>query len=102
MGENLRGDTTGAAPRWEYKEVTIPLNLVERLTDKKIRPEANRLITQELEEQRSEGWEPDEPSDLSSLRSGNRVQFRFRWFLGPIYVSVKIRLRRAAEGDVPT
>jgi hypothetical protein len=80
--------------RWEYKEVTIPLNVRERLTDRAIRPQVDRIIADRLDDERLQGWQPDEPVDLSSLRTRDRIQFRFRWFLGPIYLSAMIRLKR--------
>jgi len=80
--------------RWEYKEVTIPLNVREGLTDRAIRPQVDRIIADHLDEERLQGWQPDEPVDLSSLRARDRILFRFRWFLGPIYLSAMIRLKR--------
>src|SRR5947209_7600631 len=79
---------------WEHKEIVIPLNLTEGLTDKKVRPEVDRLIAARLDEERVQGWQPDEPVELSSLRTRNRIQFRFRWFTGPTYLSATIRLKR--------
>jgi hypothetical protein len=80
--------------RWEYKEVTIPLNVREGLTDREARPRVDRIIADQLAEERLHGWQPDEPVDLSSLRARDRIQFRFRWFLGPIYLSARIHLKR--------
>jgi hypothetical protein len=80
--------------RWEYKDITVPLNLREGLTDKRIRPLVDRLIAERLDEEGGQGWQPDEPVDLSSLRARDRIQFRFRWFSGPTYVSATIRLKR--------
>jgi hypothetical protein len=80
--------------QWEYKDITIPLNLTERLTDKKVRPQVARVISAHLDDERRQGWQPDEPVDLSSLRARDRIQFRFRWFSGPTYLSATIRLKR--------
>jgi hypothetical protein len=83
--------------RWEYKEVTIPLNVREGLTDRETRPQVDRIIADHLDDERRQGWQPDEPVDLSSLRTRDRIHFRFRWFLGPIYLSAMIRLKRPAR-----
>src|SRR5579859_3773755 len=73
---------------WDYKEVTIPLDVREGVTDKHSRAQVDGIIAEHLNEQRRDGWQPDESVELSSLRSRNRVRFKFRWFQGPIYISV--------------
>jgi hypothetical protein len=83
--------------RWEHKEISIPLNVREGLTDKRSRVKVDHIIAARLDEERRQGWEPDESIDLSSLRTRNRVRFRFRWFQGPIYLSVSIRLKRLVQ-----
>jgi hypothetical protein len=86
-------------PNCEYKEVTISLNVREGMSDRESRKKVDRIIAEHLEVERRQGWEPNESVDVSSLRTRNRIQFRFRWFQGPIYVAVFIRLMRPTLGD---
>ena len=98
MDERGGRPSEGGAP-WGYRDLTIPLNVREGLTDRRSRGQVEGIIEQQLAAERDRGWEPDEPVDLSTLRRNNRIQFKFGWFHGATYISASIRLRRQRQDE---
>ena len=108
LGESGAGEQTmpqaGGEPprpvRWEYKDVTVPLNVPVAGGMALYAGSAARQVDQLLRDylQQAEqqgGWETDTPADLRSLDRAGQMQPRERGiFLPFVWLAATIRLKR--------
>ena len=65
--------------RWEYREVTVPLNVRSDRAWAPSRPQRDALsavILRALQEEGAAGWESDEPVDFDSLHRNRRIRWK--------------------------
>jgi len=102
--------------RWEYKDLTVPLNMTGRVLEgddrfRAVAAEVDTVVLPHLQAAVRVGWEPDEPTDFASLWDAGRVAYRsyrpgwtqrtIRWNASWNYLydlaTVTLRLRRLIE-----
>jgi hypothetical protein len=85
--------------KWEYKELVIPLNF--RAADGLLDPTIytvrdaehyNPIVLEYLQREGQNGWEPDGPTDISSMSRVGRIKEKGSF--SRYYVSVTIRMKR--------
>lgn len=106
--------STPQALRWEYKEITVPLNTSAKVSSLAVNNQrgafmagargseslASQIILEALQREGREGWRPDELADPLRLYQSRRVRARqtgglvTSWNLK--FQSATIRLRRLA------
>ncbi|MBA2447955.1 MAG: zinc ribbon domain-containing protein [Chloroflexi bacterium] len=85
---------TARQHRWEYKDITIPLNMnikyhLNYLAE--YQQQAETIITTHLQREGADGWQPEGPTDTASLEG--RVKYKNSLF-GTKAESISLRLRR--------
>jgi hypothetical protein len=88
-------------PRWEYKEITVPLDRRKGMFTREATFQRNIMdvIEDAVRQESAAGWEPDEPVDYKALRRGGHIHWKTAFSLNPLgdmnkAVSASIRLKR--------
>ena len=109
-GKPCVGEPTPPPPvqrpmRWEYKDLTIPLNLKFDHGVSDNGPEAqqafNRIVLRGLQQVGQEGWQAEGPTDFKYLmKQQDAVTWRTEghFYPGVRYLAVTIRLKRLVPG----
>ena len=90
--------------RWQYKDVTIPLNVPvaggTALYMGRAAREVDQVLLDYLQQAEQEGgWQADTPANLRSLDRAGQMEPRERGIFRPfVWVAATIRLKRPAPG----
>jgi hypothetical protein len=94
---------------WEYKDLTIPLNVQAKgagVTDSMLHaaPQCDEIILRALQQASEEGWQPDGLCDFLSLQKARRIiWWHDKPFSGAMRITCEaasVRLQRLVPGSV--
>jgi len=90
--------------RWEYKDITVPLNHRKGMFTRQATFEKNvmQVIQEAVRKESGEGWEPADPMEYSALRREGRIRWKTAFSINPLgdmnkAVSASIRLKRPSR-----